>query len=283
MPNSIFDNLITFKIREFKDNFRNSKLLFENHRVKNKLIHAGEFGIYRENICRELLRFVFPKKYEIGSGFLINSLDENSTQCDLIIYDYENAPFIELNSNNKFIPVESVFAVGEIKSKLTKHTLTECLIKLSETKNSRKINNSFLTNTKTKAIQIFDPIRNPNQLFFTFIICESLEIDNEHISNVVNEIYGNANIPNYLRNNLLLSIEDGVLLYTSNKENSHKEICSYPIDFSDNNQEIFNSLTFIYNDTNEKAIKIFLNLITDSIQKHDFFYVQPENYIKYNS
>ncbi len=282
MPNKIFDSLLTYKIKEFKDSFRNSGLLFENNQVKNNLIHAGELGIYRENICRDLLRFVLPQNYEIGSGFLINSQDEHTSQCDLIIYDYQNSPFIELNSNNKFIPVESVFAIGEIKSKLTKSTLSECLIKQSKTKNSRKINSSNVINISTKNLQTFDPIRFPNQLFFTFIICESINMDITSLPDTVNEIYGKSNIPNYLRNNLLLCIDDGILLYTSDKVKSPKEILKYPISFSEKNEEIFNSLTFIHNDSTEIALKIFLNLITDSLLKHDFFYIQPSNYIKFS-
>ena len=117
--NQIYKKLLKIKIDQFITDFKSSKELFESIDKRNKLLHPGEFGLFRENICDGLIKFTIPNKYKTGTGFLINSYDEISTQCDIVIYDLNNTPLIQDSSNNRFFPVESVIGIGEIKSKLT--------------------------------------------------------------------------------------------------------------------------------------------------------------------
>jgi hypothetical protein len=108
------------------------KNIFSND--NGKLIHPGEFGIYREAICKRFLEFIIPKKLSIDNGFLINTNNEVSTQCDIVIYDSKHTPLVQSNELQRFFPIETVCAIGEVKSTLSKAQLKETLLKLSKVK-----------------------------------------------------------------------------------------------------------------------------------------------------
>ena len=116
MPNRIFEEILLEEIETFKNSFSNvSKKMFHDPET-NKLIHSGEFGMYREAIAKKFLRFFVPVRLEIDQGFLLNSINEVSTQCDIVIYDKNVTPLIRSNELQRFYPVETVCSVGEIKS-----------------------------------------------------------------------------------------------------------------------------------------------------------------------
>lgn len=133
--NNIFLQLIKTKIEQFENDYINlSRQIFVDS--SGKIIHPGEFGTYREKIIRNFLKPFLPTRLDIGNGFIITSKDRISSQCDIIIYDKEYTPIIE-NGEQKFFPVECVVGVIEAKSKLTKSTLRDALIKLSKIKDLR--------------------------------------------------------------------------------------------------------------------------------------------------
>ena len=90
-----------------------SRELYTNN---EKLIHPGEFGSERERICKNLISQFVSNEFSFSSGFIIDSCGSISTQCDLIIYDASNSKFLQDESQQRFFPIESVVAVGEIKS-----------------------------------------------------------------------------------------------------------------------------------------------------------------------
>lgn len=133
--NEIFEKLMYSKIERFVHDYANlSRSVFVN--TKGNLIHPGEFGMYREQIVKELLKPFLPEKFDIGTGFIITSKNRISTQCDLIIYDKENSPIIE-NAEQRFFPVECVVGVIEIKSNLSKSDFKKAVSKLSKIKKLR--------------------------------------------------------------------------------------------------------------------------------------------------
>lgn len=100
--NDIFDKLIKSKIEQFKDDYvKLSRQIFVNK--DGTLIHPGEFGMYREKIIREFLAPFLPTRLAIGSGFIITAANNISTQCDIIIYDKEHTPVIEMVNNAFFL------------------------------------------------------------------------------------------------------------------------------------------------------------------------------------
>jgi len=172
MPNNNFRSLVQSQFELFRKSYRDSKLIFENIEVKNNLLHAGEYGAYREKICKNLIRTSIPEKYSIADGFIINSKGKTSNQLDLIIYDKKQTPFIRLDDNPRFFPVETVVGIGEVKSTLTTNNLCKALVKLSLQKEIRTgLVESIYCINKENAVPNF---QNPYDNIFSFIICEKI-------------------------------------------------------------------------------------------------------------
>jgi len=223
--NSIYKKLLKGKIDQFIVDFKSSRELFENLDKRNKLLHAGEFGMFRENICDELIRFTIPSKYKTATGFLINSYDEVSSQCDIVIYDFNNAPLIQDGSYNRFFPVESVVGIGEIKSRLTTKMLCDALVKLAKNKEIKKIHPSKVFCVNKPDNGVFNPSINCYDTIFSFLICESIENFNfNHLKNEIDTFYQTNDIKYDFRHNIILSLDDGVLIYLNQFEDLPKAI-----------------------------------------------------------
>lgn len=89
-----------------------------------KCVHGGEQGRVLEQAVSDALRRFLPERFSVGTGFVINSGGEISKQCDIIIWD-------RLMTYNPFsyagqvvFPIESVVAVVEVKTTLTKKGVT---------------------------------------------------------------------------------------------------------------------------------------------------------------
>jgi len=111
----IVKSLIDEKVENFKLAFQKTSFGLFYDEESQGLIHPGEKGTYCESIAKDFLRPFIPQMLDIGTGFIINAYDEVSTQCDIVIYDAKNTPLIENDQKQRFFPVETVVAVGEIK------------------------------------------------------------------------------------------------------------------------------------------------------------------------
>ncbi len=211
MGNKIFESILTEKIDIFKTAFeKTSTDLFWDEDNK-KLIHPGEYGMYREEICKEFLRIVTPHRLDIGNGFLINSQNEISTQCDIIIYDSRNTARIENSTRQRFFPVETTVGIGEIKSTLSKYEFGLALNKLAQNKSLReKIQNP--ASAIGKSFSSFSPTSVHTDALFSFLICKKLDFDTKNLAFEINEFY-NEEIKDYQKHNLILSLEDGICAY----------------------------------------------------------------------
>ena len=151
MSINVFEKLLIEKIEIFKSAFaETAEGVFFND--DGKLIHPGEFGRYRENICKQFLKFVTPARLDIGTGFIINTSNKVSHQCDIIVYDAQHTPLLESEEKQFFFPVETIAAVGEIKSVLSKTALSEAIQKLAQVKVLREEKKTMLVVAMTQEI-----------------------------------------------------------------------------------------------------------------------------------
>ena len=121
MPNKIIDELIEERIDIFRSAFaQRAKVLFQDNEKRNNLRHPGEFGTYREAITRDFLQSFLPQRLAIDTGFIVNALGDVSGQIDLVIYDPSLTPPLESKNRQRFFPVETVVAAGEVKSDMDK-------------------------------------------------------------------------------------------------------------------------------------------------------------------
>jgi hypothetical protein len=206
MPSDIFTKILDDCIQQFVNEFQNlTKELFYDK--ENNLFHPGEYGSYREEIVRKLLRIILYEGLDVAEGFLINIENKHSTQCDLIIYDKKHTPILK-DSNKIFVPVETAVGIGEVKSTLSKVEFTKALRKLAENKKLKeKASGAIIKRSKKHGD--FNPKTETCDQLFSFLICDKLNFDINNID--YDEIYKNIEYRN--RHNLILSVENVLIKY----------------------------------------------------------------------
>lgn len=86
---------------------------------KRAIQHPGAKGGTTEINWVEWLRTYLPKRYTVDKGFVVDHEGSISQEIDVIIYDTQFCPFIFNHDGVKYIPAESVYAVFEVKPKLS--------------------------------------------------------------------------------------------------------------------------------------------------------------------
>ena len=118
---------------------RSSSLIFQNvlRQAEDVLTLAGEAaanyqhrGIRGDERAAALARFLvahLPNVFAIGKGEAIDYRDNRTGQLDLCIYDAAGAAPILSSAENFLVPAESIYAVIEVKSVLTKAEMQKCV------------------------------------------------------------------------------------------------------------------------------------------------------------
>lgn len=229
MANETIDALIEERIDIFRSAFsQRAKVLFRDDEKHNNLRHPGEFGTYREGIVRDFLQSFLPQRLAIDTGFIVNASGDVSRQIDLVIYDPSLTPPLESKNRQRFFPIETVIAAGEVKSDVKREKFEEGLIRLAKIKEMRAV----LTNEASAAVRWYRLDKseyNPDKIsldqVFTFLICNSIGFPfrDDTISSTLNEIYKSVNYAH--RHSAVLSLEDGLFFYIDPDIQS----CSFPI------------------------------------------------------
>ena len=98
----------------------------QSRRFGRLVVHRGTTGGYREELLRALLRRTLAERYHVATGFI----DGCDLQLDIIIYDrIDYAPSFR-QGDLVVVPMDSVRAVLEVKTRLTTGTLEESLVHL---------------------------------------------------------------------------------------------------------------------------------------------------------
>lgn len=247
MVSNPIELLAKSRVKGFIERFAtDSRELFIND--EGKLHHPGEFGTYRERVLRELISDFVPQYMFLGEGFVCNKRNERSTQCDLVICDGNETPKIESDDSRRFYPVETLYGVGEVKSKLSIGELTTAARKLLEIKRLRWNKPSItvpiknfdvdLSDTNRYSsddsgaspadladINVWDPKNKEFQNIVTFIVCESIGLGQKSMIDVAKGLYRPSIGDAPLRHNFILSLEDGLLSYKT--ETSHEVLTPY--------------------------------------------------------
>lgn len=82
--------------------------------------HSPSKGDITEEQWREFFCKYLPKRYSCDKAFIIDHKGNISDQIDIVIYDEHFSPFIFNQNSMKYIPAESVYAIFEVKPKLSK-------------------------------------------------------------------------------------------------------------------------------------------------------------------
>lgn len=201
MASKIFEQILYRQISQFVGIFsEDSSIIFKDE--KNKLIHPGEYGKYREEECKVLLRLILDKHVNISDGFVITADNKITTQCDVIIYNADIAPIVA-DGISRMFPAEEVRMIGEIKSTLSKSNYIGALRKMAENKRiimeGRRGNPSYFKGNESK---VYDTV-------ISFLVCNKLPSGFDKLTN--EEIYGD--IDKKYWHNIILSLEDAAIGY----------------------------------------------------------------------
>lgn len=100
--------------------------LFQDFEESAEIVHNLTKGEARESsVVKHFLRPLLPSRYSLTSGIIIDSDDKQSRQQDIIIFDGLNTPILKDLEHSKLLFPESVSAVVEVKSTLTKANLED--------------------------------------------------------------------------------------------------------------------------------------------------------------
>ena len=213
MSSHVFGALANQTVDTFVSRFSAlSKELFYDPK-NQQFRHPGEFGAFREQICSEFLRLFIPTYLDVGNGFLINSDDDVSTQCDLVIFDRQFTPKITDAQKFRFFPIETVVCIGEVKSKLGKKDFLDALIKLARNKAMCRVRHKVIA--RRSASIDAEAIGHHFDATASFLICEKLDFSLQDITANLSLHYDKNGVPIEDRHNLVLSINDGILCYSN--------------------------------------------------------------------
>lgn len=107
-------------------------------KLSSKIEHNGLKGTIREDKLKEYLSKLFPTKYAIGNGVIVDANETQSRQQDFIIYDNFNSPKLMETESVQVIPIESVYATIEVKSTLTVDELEKSIKNIESVKKLEK-------------------------------------------------------------------------------------------------------------------------------------------------
>lgn len=110
------------------------KLISDFESAKRDVPHYGERGEELENIIIKWLNAYLPKRFSVGTGFILGVNNEISPQTDVIIYDAFNCPIIRFSDKSLILPADNVAITFEVKSNLTKKEFEDAVRKTKSIK-----------------------------------------------------------------------------------------------------------------------------------------------------
>lgn len=84
------------------------------------ITHDGVMGEVNEQHFIDVLRKYLPQRYGISKGIVIDSNGLTSDQIDIVIFDHQYTPTLLDQHAHRFIPVEAVYCILEVKPTLNK-------------------------------------------------------------------------------------------------------------------------------------------------------------------
>jgi hypothetical protein len=254
--NRIYVSLIDAQLRAFASDFRDTARNVFYDENTARLIHPGEFGGFRESLVRDLLLRSLPESYGVSQGFIISPEGDVSSQCDIVVYSRAYAPVIQSPEQQRFFPVESVVAVGEVKSILPRAKLQEACVKLSRVKEMRaNLRAPAIGFSVHKTIGPYSAREHLLDQIATFIVADQVQGSLKDIQAAVN----NASAPPF-RVNIILSIDR----WCSSYQDLKGIFWPYPVDVDENNKVVQDILPLvIHTATNDQLshLRLFLRFM----------------------
>ncbi len=124
------------------------------HRLQQKLLadlhttavfeHPSANGTATEQIWIELFSQFLPARYRAAPAFIINAAGQRSRQIDIAIFDALASPPLFPNPAGIHIPIESIYAVFEVKPTISKQWLRDASMKAASVRALQSSNRKIL-------------------------------------------------------------------------------------------------------------------------------------------
>lgn len=243
--------------------------------LSGTLIHPGEFGGLREALVRELLTNFLPEAYGVSQGFVISPDGQISNQCDVVIYARQYTPVVRTAAQQRFFPVESVVAVGEVKSIIDATILKDALQKLTRIKEMRVGLEHPAVAWNNSAPRDYMPFLRLQDQLGTFIVGESISCQMRKVVETIKEVRSGKH-PS-LGVNLIVTVQDYCLAYHDTKN----KLWMYPVDVDDQNRIISESLPLefvIPQQSSIQHLKLFLRYMDIIVNRTTILYPELTQY-----
>ncbi|MBI5486456.1 MAG: hypothetical protein HY905_03910 [Deltaproteobacteria bacterium] len=134
--------------------------------------HWASVGSYKEELIRQHLRGHLPRRFEVGTGFVIARLDENrllSRQIDILVWDSQAHMPLYRDGAFAIVLPEACKAAIEVKSTLDSDTLRDALSNLDSLTSFRRLDGFLRSSTSIyRAVFAFkadDDVRFPDSVW----------------------------------------------------------------------------------------------------------------------
>jgi len=135
-----------------------SKLKTALVEARAALDHRGLKGSVNEQAVADWLKPMLPGAIDVCTGEVIDSEGGRSKQVDVLLYDLATTPRFLSRGNINVLPVESVFAVLEVKTYLNKTEVENAFENMRALKSLRKVAyhpTKLVAKESTKALLTF--------------------------------------------------------------------------------------------------------------------------------
>jgi hypothetical protein len=201
---------------------------------------------------RDLLKNFLPQRYGVSQGFVVSPNGDISKQCDIIVYAPEYTPVIRNPEQQRFFPIESVVAVGEVKSSVDSRTLRKALTNLVWAKEIRAKLISPAIVYQRPNLDHYNPTGFERDQIGTFLFAESISCKKRTIARLVREVVKGKHTS--FKVNLIASVNDFCTTYRDHADKAwyyptYGEHKDYPLQFRRSDED------------NRAHLKLFLNYL----------------------
>lgn len=125
---------------DWENLFRSSSISLRSkfEEIREAVNHRGLKGNANEQIVAEFLEKYLPSKIGFCTGEIIDSNGERSKQIDVLAFDAASAPKFFQSGDIKILPIESVYAVFEVKAVLNKAEIEKAFSNMQRVKSLEK-------------------------------------------------------------------------------------------------------------------------------------------------
>lgn len=114
------------------------KKLIADMNLTDSITHPGEKGAIGEALWIQILSQYLPDRYKVRSGIVLDHQGHHSDQIDVIIHDAHFTPYLLGHGRHIYVPAEAVYAVFEVKQKLSKEHMKYASKKLASVRKLKR-------------------------------------------------------------------------------------------------------------------------------------------------